>query len=106
MKVKDIDTVKTAPPKGVPLVAPQHTNATVAKQLRLSDDQDNIKNNWNDIEFVKNYHKQYYNNQKIQNKYTDCECGKKYLNICKKSHLNSKRHQLFNELLTKITKNN
>jgi len=59
---------------------------------------------WSDKECVKNYHKEYYNKQKEQNKYTLCECGKKYLNICKKVHLNSKRHQLYNDLLTKIAK--
>jgi hypothetical protein len=59
--------------------------------------------NWSDKECVKKYYKEYYNKQKEQNKYTECKCGKKYLNICKKQHLSSKRHQLYNDLVQKIT---
>jgi hypothetical protein len=58
--------------------------------------------NWSDKEFVKQYHRQYYQKQKEQNKYTDCICGKQYLNICKNVHYKSKHHLMYEKLKNQI----
>ena len=64
----------------------------------------NNKIDWNDKEVVKEYHKQYYHKQKEQDKYSDCKCGKRYLNICKEQHYKSKTHLMYirlkNQLMT------
>jgi hypothetical protein len=51
--------------------------------------------NWKDKEAIKEYHKKYYNKQKLENKYNDCVCGKKYLIICEKQHLSSHNHKMY-----------
>ncbi len=73
--------------------------------MQVGDNQNN-KIDWTNKEVVKDYHKQYYNKQKEENNYTDCKCGKKYLNICKEQHFKSKQHQMYlrikYELLQKV----
>lgn len=61
------------------------------------------KVNWKDKEAIKEYHKKYYNTQKQENKYKDCVCGKKYLVICEKQHLNSQKHKTYIKIKDEIT---
>ncbi len=63
---------------------------------------DQNKIDWTNKDVVKEYHKQYYNKQKEDNKYTNCKCGKRYLNICKEQHLKSKQHQMYLRLKTEL----